>query len=211
MIVSIGLINKDNTPIVVKTFPQHHDASIPSPLQFLFMVHSALDHIEAIVAKQCWLGHVCPIEGYRILAYRTNTSVQIIVVVEDTFGRVGKSKAGVAVAPSASKITSSEVLEEVAAMNVSTFTPNTTPPNPTPPNPNLNPNPNPLASSSLTPINITPYNLEKQVSHLCTMVHDLYVQEQLNPFNDLGTVGPENGRFHKTVEAWIAECNEKLS
>jgi hypothetical protein len=57
-------------------------------LKYQFIVHSALDHIaekssssSSSGGNSFYLGSICPIESYRIYAYRTNSGVKVRYVL----------------------------------------------------------------------------------------------------------------------------------
>jgi len=141
-----------------------------------------------------------------VYGYRTNGGVKIIVVVEDAFGRVGKNKVGGEVATPGEMSGGIQSAPSLGDEEAEVDTSNTSNTSSISDNNNHNVSTNSSSSTSLS----FSVNVEKHIGQVCNSVHDLYVQEAMNPFNELGRVGGEGGRFHKGVAKLVANYNNSV-
>ncbi|CAM9107082.1 unnamed protein product [Ectocarpus fasciculatus] len=96
MIVCIAIIGRQNEPLFLRTYTdaegeEEEDAN----LRLHNIVHSSLDVVgerkvgrkgsagAADVSTDMFLGHLCPIDEYRVYGYMTSTRLKLLAVLED--------------------------------------------------------------------------------------------------------------------------------
>mmetsp|Transcript_1096 Transcript_1096/g.1393 ORF Transcript_1096/g.1393 Transcript_1096/m.1393 type:complete len:151 (-) Transcript_1096:281-733(-) len=93
MIACFSVVGDSNEPLFLK--PYLDDTDEVDPLKFHSIVHSSLDNVEELKVQrsstgtnklqnaEMYLGHLCPIEEYRVFGYMTNTNIKFFAVLED--------------------------------------------------------------------------------------------------------------------------------
>lgn len=104
MIACITVVGKRNELLYLQTFlpPTDPNGSYYDPLRFHFLAHSALDAFDersagkssrpptssasftgANTANDMFLGHLCPIEEFRVYGYQTSTHLKLIAILTE--------------------------------------------------------------------------------------------------------------------------------
>ncbi|CAM9125417.1 unnamed protein product [Discosporangium mesarthrocarpum] len=95
MIVCFAVIGRQNEPLFLRTY-MDNDVDDPedSALRLHNVVHSSLDIFnewkggsgqgKAGLVGDMFLGHLCPIDEYRVYGYVTSTWLKLVAVLEDS-------------------------------------------------------------------------------------------------------------------------------
>lgn len=109
MIACVAVVGKKNELLYLETFlpPTDPNRGYDDPLRFHFLAHSALDAFEerskavprrpllssasassasssANAANDMFLGHLCPIEEFRVYGYQTSTQVKLLAILTES-------------------------------------------------------------------------------------------------------------------------------
>ncbi|OQR73879.1 trafficking protein particle complex subunit 2 protein-like [Tropilaelaps mercedesae] len=89
MAVALAVINKDNSPLYLRTVADPLDAELSHKL--MYMLHTSLDVVEEKInspvpgkndARDLCLGVLYSLDEYKLYGYVTNTKVKMVIVVE---------------------------------------------------------------------------------------------------------------------------------
>mmetsp|Transcript_17466 Transcript_17466/g.23009 ORF Transcript_17466/g.23009 Transcript_17466/m.23009 type:complete len:148 (-) Transcript_17466:110-553(-) len=91
MITCFAIVGKTDEPLFLRPYIDDNE----DPLKFHSIVHSSLDMVDEFKAQRStsmnalqnpdmYIGHLCPIEEYRVFGYITNTNIKFIAVLEDS-------------------------------------------------------------------------------------------------------------------------------